>query len=72
MFTCNLLIQDTQPQAFLSQWGEINSQFKPHLDCICHSVQELNDKEWGDFRLDDREEEELFPVNADEIVVWGL
>lgn len=35
-------------------------------------MQELNDKQWGDFSLDDREEEELAPEYGDEIVVWGL
>lgn len=43
-----------------------------HLNCVRHSVQELNDKQWRYFSLDDRQEEELAPVNADEIVVWGL
>lgn len=43
-----------------------------HLKCVCHSVQEFNDKQWGDFSLDDREEEELAPVYGDEVVVWGL
>lgn len=35
-------------------------------------MQELNDKQWRDFSLDDRQEEELLPVYGDEIVVWGL
>lgn len=35
-------------------------------------MQELNDKERRDLSLDDREEEELAPVDADQIVVWGL
>lgn len=43
-----------------------------HLDCVCHSVQELDDKQRRDFSLDDRQEEKLAPVYADEIVVWGL
>lgn len=43
-----------------------------HLKCVCHSVQKFNDKQWGDFSLDDREEEELAPVYGDEVVVWGL
>lgn len=35
-------------------------------------MQELDDKQWRDFSLDDRQEEKLAPVYADEIVVWGL
>lgn len=35
-------------------------------------MQELDDKQRGDFSLDDRKEEELAPVYGDEIVVWGL
>ncbi len=35
-------------------------------------MQELNDKQWRDLSLDDRQEEELAPVYGDEIVVWGL
>lgn len=35
-------------------------------------MQELNDKQWRNFSLDDRQEEELVPVYGDEIVVWGL
>lgn len=45
---------------------------RTNLDCVCHSVQELNDKERRHLCLDDREEEELASVDADEIVVWGL
>lgn len=35
-------------------------------------MQELDDKQWRDLSLDDREEEEFSPVYGDEIVVWGL
>lgn len=44
----------------------------PHLYGVCHSVQKLNDKQWRDFILDDREKEKLPPVYGDEVVVWGL
>lgn len=44
----------------------------PHLYGVCHSVQKLNDKQWRDFILDDREKEKLPPVDGDEVVVWGL
>lgn len=49
-----------------------NISRKTHLKCVCHSVQELDDKQRGDLSLDDGEEEELAPVYGDEIVVWGL
>lgn len=44
----------------------------PHLYGVCHSVQKLNDKQWRDFILDDRQKEKLPPVYGDEVVVWGL
>lgn len=43
-----------------------------HLKCVSYSVQELNDKQWGDFGLNDGQEEELAPEYGDEIVVWRL
>lgn len=43
-----------------------------HLDGVCHSVQELDHKQWRDLVLDDREEEEFPPVDGDEVVVGGL
>lgn len=43
-----------------------------HLNSVCHSVEELDDKQWGDFSLDDGQEEELPPVDGDEIVMGGL
>lgn len=35
-------------------------------------MQKLNDKQWRDFILDDREEEKFPSVYGDEVVVWGL
>ena len=43
-----------------------------HLKGVRHSVQELDDKQRRDLGLDDGEEEELAPVDGDEIVVRGL
>lgn len=49
-----------------------NTELKAHLKGVCHSVQELDDKQWWDLSLDDRQEEDFVPVYGDEIVVWGL
>lgn len=43
-----------------------------HLHRVGHSVQELDDEQRRDFSLDDRQEEELAPEYADEIMVRGL
>lgn len=46
--------------------------FLPHLDRVCHSVQELDDEQRRDLSLDDGQEEDLAPEDADEVVVRSL
>lgn len=42
-----------------------------HLECVHHTVKELDDKERRHLCLDDSDEEDLVPEHIDEVVVRG-
>lgn len=65
-------IPDTQTELQNNQIRLSLHRVWSDLKCVCNSVQEFDDKQWRDLGLDDREEEELAPVNGDEIMVWCL